>query len=69
MGTLWRSCMKVREQIELPFGAGSGVGPVIGVLDGGLRPLRGNGGFLGVSEPLGFLLNCFQWCFGFIHKR
>jgi len=30
-GTLWHSCMRVREQIELPFGAGSGVGPVIGV--------------------------------------
>ena len=40
MGTLWHSCAKVREPIELPFGVVSGVGPVIGVLDGGPHPPR-----------------------------
>jgi len=35
MGTLWRSCAKVREPIELPLGVVSRVGSVIGALDGG----------------------------------
>ena len=44
LGTLWHSWAKVCEPIELPFGVVSGVGPSIGVLDGG--PLaQGKGRF------------------------
>ena len=35
MGNLWRSCVKVREAIELPFGVVNGVGRARGVLDRG----------------------------------
>jgi len=35
MGTLWRSCAKMHEPIELPFGVVSGVGADTDVLDGG----------------------------------
>jgi len=45
MGPLLRSCVEVREPIELPFGMVSGVGPGIDVLDGGPRALRGKGCF------------------------
>jgi len=35
MATLWHSCAKVHEMIELPFAAVSVVDAGIGVLDGG----------------------------------
>jgi len=40
MGTLLRSCVEVRELIELSFGIVSGVEPSIHVLDGGPHGLR-----------------------------
>ena len=40
MGTLLRTCAKVREAIEMPFGAVSGIGPGIGILDGVHVPQR-----------------------------
>ena len=52
MGTLWRSCAKLHEAIELPFGVVSGVGPGIDVLDRGSRALRGREGFGKFSPPL-----------------
>ena len=51
METLWRSCAKVREAIDLPFGVVSGVAPLIGTLDGGFTSPRRRGG-LGFSAPL-----------------
>ena len=58
MGTLWRSCAKVREAIELPFGVVSGVARCTGVLDDdpGHRA-RGMRGF-GVV-----LVQWFEWIF------
>jgi len=46
MGTLWRSCAKVRKPMELPFGVVRGVGPVIIVLDG-VHISKGKGRFGG----------------------
>jgi len=59
MGTLWHWCVKMREAIELPFGVVSGVGPGIGLLDGGPDlPREGNffleGGFLSIGLHLIF---------------
>jgi len=48
MGSLWHSCAKVHELIEVSFGVVSGVGPGIGVLDGGLC-IQGEVEVLGVS--------------------
>jgi len=45
MGPLLRSCAEVRAAIELSFGMVSGVGPGIGVLDGGPHASRGRGYF------------------------
>jgi len=42
MGALLRSCVEVREPIQLSFGM---VGPAIDVLDGGPRASRGRGCF------------------------
>jgi len=38
VGTLLRGCVKLREPVKLLFRVVSGVGPVIGVLDGGSHP-------------------------------
>ena len=62
MGTLWRSCVKVREAIELPFGMVSGVGPAIGVLDA-VNIFKGKGRFGGFPDRWGFLVHWFQWRF------
>jgi len=40
VGTLWRSCAKVREPVELLFRVVSGLGQDIGVLDGVHVPQR-----------------------------
>jgi len=50
-GDFWRSCAKMREAIELPFGLVCGVAPGTGVLDGFIsqRGIGSNGFF---SEPL-----------------
>jgi len=62
MGSLWRySCSKVREAIELPFGAVGGVDPYIGVLDGGRRLARKRKGFGGVCSSKN--PQWFEWCF------
>jgi len=42
MGTLWRSCVKLHESIEMSFVVVSGVGREMGVLDRGLHP-KGKG--------------------------
>jgi len=52
MGTLWCSCAKVHEAIELLFWVVSGVDPGIGVLDWGSGLPRRRGGFGGFSGPL-----------------
>jgi len=51
-GTVWHSYAKVHEPIELSFGVVSGVGPGIGVLDGGPCAQRGSGGLRGFSPSL-----------------
>ena len=45
MWTLLRSCVEVREPIELSFREVSGLGPGIDVLGGGPRASRGSSGF------------------------
>jgi len=50
--TLWRSCAKLRESIEMLFGVVSGVGQGMGLLDGGSHPPRRILGF-GVFLPSG----------------
>jgi len=47
----------VREAIELSFGVVSGVGPGIGVLDGGRHTLRGRG----FGRFCGVFPHSFQW--------
>jgi len=42
MGNLWRCCAGTREPIGLLFGLMSGVGPIMGVLDG-IQITRGVG--------------------------
>jgi len=54
---MWCSCVKVREAIKLPFGVLSGVGPGIGVLDGG-QHAQGEG-----EVWRGFLVHWFEWHF------
>jgi len=51
MGNLLRTCVKVRQTIELSFGVMSGVGPGIGVLDGSSRAMEGRESF-GVVLPI-----------------
>ena len=43
MGSLWRSCARVRERSELWFGVVRWIGRGIGVLDGGPHRARGEG--------------------------
>ena len=50
MGTLWHSCAKVHELIELSFGVVSGVGHRMSVLDGVHVP-QGEWEVLGVFHP------------------
>ena len=52
MGDVLLSCAKVREPIELSFGAVSGVGLGIRVLDGSPRVSRRRSGFRGFSPAL-----------------
>jgi len=61
MGTLLHSCAEVRELIELSFMVISGVGPDIGVLDGGRCAARESGSFVGFYPPLVSLGFKFQW--------
>ena len=56
MGTSLRSCVEVREPIELTFGVVIGVGLTIGVLERCPRVPRGRSNFRGFS------LYRFQWC-------
>ena len=44
MGTLLCSCVKVRKEIEQPFGVLNGLGPDIGLLDEGPHTSRRRGG-------------------------
>jgi len=48
MGTLWRTCVKVCEAIELLFGVVSGVSRGMNILDGSSsgKGMGGFGGFL-----------------------
>jgi len=55
MGTLLCSCVKVCGAIELLFGVASGMGPGIGILDGGQHP---QGRFWG-----SVLVYWFEWYF------
>jgi len=50
MGTLWHSCAKVREPIELSFGMMSGIRSGIGVLDGSPRAPKGRAEWLDSSR-------------------
>jgi len=59
MGTLWHSCAKVREPMELLFGVVIGVGPSIGVLYGVYMP-QWEGRLWGFFSPIG--LNGFFEC-------
>ena len=52
MGTLRRTCAKVREPSELRFGVVRGVGRGIAVLDGGPRRATGRGGFGNFDYPI-----------------
>jgi len=56
MGSSLRSCVEVRESIELSFGVVSGVEPGIDVLGGGPRASRESGRFWGcfLHWPNGF---------------
>ena len=70
MGTLWRSCEKVREAIKLSFGVVSGIGPGIGVLDKSMCPMeKGVKGFNFFSGALGFFCIGFNGIFELIRKR
>jgi len=51
--TLWHSCAKVCEAVELLFGVVSGVAPGIGVLDGDPGPPRERGVIYGGGSPIG----------------
>jgi len=51
MGTLRRTCAKVREPSELRFGLVGGVGRGVAVLDGGPRGARERGGFGDFASP------------------
>jgi len=57
MGPLLRSCVEVREPIELSFGLVGGVTQGIHVLDGVHVP-EGKGGFWGSLPPLA---QWFEW--------
>jgi len=61
-GTLLHRCVEVHRAIELSFGAVSGVGPGIHVLDGSPRASRGRGCFwLGFRHFSKFQLHSFEW--------
>jgi len=51
VGTLWNSCAKLRESMEMPFVVVTGVVSGIGVLDGIHMP-QGEGEVSGISVPL-----------------
>jgi len=51
MGTVWRNCAEVREDVEMPFGVVSVVARGTDVLDGVYIPM-GRGGFAGLVGSL-----------------
>jgi len=66
-GTLWHSCVKVHEAIELLFGMMSGISPGIAFLDEGPHPARGRGGVGGFDVGLlVWHLDCL-YCHSTIH--
>ena len=60
MGTLWRSCAKVPEAMEMSFGVVSGVVPGIGVLDMVQIHEREGEIWKGILIHWGFLVHWFE---------